>query len=222
MEAFAVLKSCVLFANIKEQDYQAMLGCLGAKPYKFKKGDVIFREGDPAKCFGIILSGSVQIVRIDYYGNRSITAKLEAGEIFGESFACAGVSALTVDVTATEDSEVLLIDAARLTHTCSNACDFHNQMIMNLLQVMARKNLMFNQKIEVTSKRSTREKLMTYLMLQAKKVGSSTFVIPYDRQELADYLEVDRSGLSAEISKLRKENVLECEKNKFVLLKNIP
>ena len=221
-DTLSVLKSCVLFDGIEERDFRAMLGCLGAKQYSYKKGDTILREGDPAKCFGIVLSGCVQIVRIDYYGNRSITAKLEAGEIFGESFACAGVPSMMVDVVATEDSTVLLIDAGRLTHTCSNACDFHNQMIINLLRVVARKNLVFNQKIEVTSKRSTREKLMTYLMLQAKKAGSSTFTIPYDRQELADYLEVERSGLSAEISKLRKEKVLTCEKNKFVLLQNIP
>lgn len=214
-----VLKKCVLFDNIKEQDYRAMLGCLGAKVHFFQKGDIILREGEPARCFGIVLSGAVQIVRVDYYGNRSITAKLTEAEIFGESFACAGVPAMLVDVVATEDSEVLLVDAGRLTHTCSNACDFHHQMILNLLQVMARKNLVFHQKIEVTSKRSTREKLMTYLLMLAKKAGTNKITIPYDRQELADYLEVERSGLSAEISKLRKEGVLECEKNRFVLKK---
>jgi len=110
------------------------------------------------------------------------------------------------------------MDSARITRSCSNACGFHQQMIFNLMKIMAVKNLCFHQKIEITSKRTTREKLMTYLMIEAKKKRSDTFDIPYDRQELADYLEVDRSGLSAEISKLRREGVLLSEKNRFTLL----
>ena len=123
-----------------------------------------------------------------------------------------------VDVVAAEDTEILLLQAQRIIHSCGQACHFHNQMIHNLLQVVARKNLLSNQKIEVMSKRTTREKLMAYLLLEAKRAGGSSFSIPYDRQELADYLEVDRSGLSAEISKLRRENVLLCRKNEFTLL----
>ena len=125
---------------------------------------------------------------------------------------------MPVDVTAIGDTKVVLMDAARIMTTCNRGCAFHNQLIYNLLKVVARKNLVFHEKLEVTSGRSTREKLMTYLLLQAKKKNRTEITIPYDRQELADYLEVDRSGLSAEISKLRKEGILECRKNQFRLL----
>ena len=175
-------------------------------------------EGEPAKNIGILLSGSAQIVQVDYFGNRSIMAGLEPSELFGESFACAGVEAIPVDVVANEDSEVMFMDCHRLTHSCSNACPFHQQMIYNLMKVVAIKNLIFHQKIQITSKRTTREKLMAYLLLQAKKNNSSSFHIPYDRQALADYLEVDRSGLSAEISKLTKEGILVSQRNHFELL----
>lgn len=143
---------------------------------------------------------------------------IEPSRIFGESFACAGIEVLPVNVVASEDTDVLLIDARRITQSCSNSCSFHSRMIFNLLNIVARKNLVFHQKIEITSKRSTREKLMTYLLLEAKKNGSNTFTIPYDRQELADYLEVERSGLSAEISKMKKEKMLESHRCTFSLL----
>jgi len=215
---FAVLKKCALFRQIREEDYGPLLSCFAAQPWHYDKGEVILGEGDPAEYVGIVLSGAVQVVRVDYYGNRSILAKLGPAGIFAEAFACAGVPTMPVSVVAAEDTEILLLQSQRIIHSCGNACHFHNQMIHNLLQVVARKNLVCNQKIEIMSKRTTREKLMAYLLLEAKRAGRSSFSIPYDRQELADYLEVDRSGLSAEISKLRRENVLLCRKNEFTLL----
>lgn len=164
-----------------------------------------------------ICSGKVQIERIDFYGNRSIMADVEQGELFGESFACAGAAVWPVNVVASEDSEVILINCHRISEPCSKACTFHGRMIFNLMKIISVKNLILHQKIEIISKRTTREKLRTYLLIQAKEHGSS-FTIPYDRQSLADYLEVDRSGLSAEISKLRKEGILESSKNRFTLL----
>ena len=131
----------------------------------------------------------------------------------------ASVEAVPVSVLASEAAEVMLIDCLKICHSCSNACQFHQQMIDNLLQIVAAKNLMFHQKIEVTSKRTTHEKLMAYLMLQAKQFGSLEFEIPYDRQELADYLEVERSGLSAEIGKLRRQGVIEADRNRFKIYK---
>ena len=157
-------------------------------------------------------------MREDFYGNRSIVAHIAPSELFGETYACAGVSSLPVSVVADEDSRILLLDSRRIATCCSNACEFHNRVIYNLLRLVATKNLVYDQKIQITSQRTTREKLMAYLLNQAKLQGSNSFTIPYDRQGLADYLEVDRSGLSAEISKLRKEGVLESEKNHFTLL----
>jgi len=144
-------------------------------------------------------------------------AKLGPSELFAEAFALAGVDLMPVTVMAAEDCEVMLIHVERITHPCSNSCGFHQQMIYNLMRILALKNLACNRKIEVTSKRTTRDKLMAYLMLEAKRAESSSFSIPFDRQELADYLEVDRSGLSSEIGRLRREGVLECERNRFIL-----
>lgn len=217
-EFFEILKRCPLFEGIPLEDLDAMLSCIGGHTVEVGKGQSIFQEGDPATHVGMVLSGAVRLVRADYYGNRSIVAHIGPAELFGETYACAAVTALPVSVVADTDSKVLLMDCRRITTSCTNACIFHNRMIFNLLRMVATKNLVFDQKIQVTSQRTTREKLMAFLLNQAKLQGSSSFTIPYDRQGLADYLEVDRSGLSAEISKLRKEGILESERNHFVLL----
>ncbi len=213
-----ILQQCPLFSQIDTENLLRMLTCLGARIEMFDKKYTIIAEGNPAKYIGIVLTGSVQVMRIDYYGNRSILAEAEAGELFGEDFACAEVSAIPVTIIANEPSTVMLIDCSHVLHTCTNNCGFHQQLIFNLMKDLASKTIAFHQKAEITAKRTTREKLMSYLLFQAKKTGSHSFDIPFDRQELADYLEVDRSGLSAEISKLRREGVLESEKNHFVLL----
>jgi len=213
-----VLEKCSLFQNIAEADLLRMLNCLGAKVEFFDKKYTILAEGYPAKHIGIILSGSAQIIQIDYYGNRSIVAGVEPSETFCESFACSETSSLPISVIANVPSEVMLIDCSHILHTCSNNCGFHQQLIFNLMKDLATKNIMFHQKLEVTAKRTTRDKLITYLNFQAKKHGTNSFDIPFNRQELADYLEVDRSGLSAEIGKLRSEGILESDKNRFTLL----
>lgn len=212
-----VLLMSPLFAGIDSGDMNAMLACLDAKDRAFSKGEVILGEGMPADLIGVVLSGAVQVIREDYFGNRSMMAKLGPLELFAEAFSLAGVDLMPVTVMAAEDCEVMLIHVERITHPCSNSCGFHQQMIYNLMRILALKNLACNRKIEVTSKRTTRDKLMAYLMLEAKRAGSSSFAIPFDRQELADYLEVDRSGLSSEIGRLRREGVLECERNRFIL-----
>ncbi len=213
-----ILRNSPLFSGIEEENLLRMLTCLGARIASFDKKYTVLAEGNPAKYIGIVLTGSVQIVRIDYFGNRSILSEIYPSELFGEAFACAEVDAIPVTVIANEPSEIMLIECSHILHTCENNCGFHQQLIFNLMKDLATKTILFHQKMEITSKRSTREKLMTYLMMYAKKVNASRFQIPFDRQELADYLEVDRSGLSAEISKLRREGVLESEKNTFELL----
>ena len=215
-----VLRRCPLFFGIEDENLIKMLGCLGARVVAFDKKYTIFSEGSPARSIGIMLSGTAQIAQVDYYGNRSILSEVGASEVFAEAFACAEVESLPVTVIANEPCEVMLIDSAHILHTCENNCGFHRQLIFNLMRDLASKTIMFHQRIEVTSKRTTREKLMAYLFLQAKRADSNSFDIPFDRQELADYREVERSGLSAEISKLRAEGVLECKKNHFRLLDN--
>ena len=213
-----ILKQCPLFAGIREEDLFRMLVCLGATVDTYDKKYTVLAEGYPAKHIGIVLSGSVQVIQIDYYGNRSILSNLGPAEVFAEAFACAEAKSVPVSVIANEPSEIMLIDSEHILHTCQNHCGFHQQLIFNLMKDLATKTILFHQKIDITAKRTTRDKLMTYLMLEAKKAGSPSFTIPFDRQELADYLEVDRSGLSAEIGKLKKEGVLDTQKNHFILL----
>ncbi|MBQ4050763.1 MAG: Crp/Fnr family transcriptional regulator [Oscillospiraceae bacterium] len=217
-EHLSILQKCPLFTGVDPKDIPVMMTCLGGTIRSFSKKETIIAEGDPAETVGILLSGRAQIIRIDYFGSRSILAEMGPSDMFGESYACAGMEQMPVAVVATEDCTALLTDCFRITHACSNACIFHQQMIYNLLRVVAEKNIGFHEKLEVISGRTTRDKLLSYLALQAKKQDSVSFEIPFDRQELADYLEVDRSGLSAEISKLRKEGILESEKNRFTLL----
>lgn len=215
-----ILQKCELFRQVEAQKLMVMLKCLGAQVRMAGKNQIIFQEGDPAKYVGIVLSGEVQIVREDYYGNRSIVAHIEPGQLFAESFSCAETMVLPISVTASEESEIMLIDCRRILTLCTNTCEFHHQLVKNLLRVVAAKNLMLNQKIEFVSQKTTRDKLMAYLLFQAKRQNSSSFTIPYDRQELADYLGVERSAMSAELGKMRKEGILECKKNLFTLLKH--
>lgn len=215
----SVLEQCPLFDGIEAGQMTAMLGCMGAKVKEYGKGESVFAEGEAAVYVGVVLSGSAQIVREDFYGNRSIVASIEPGQLFGETFACAGAARIPVSVVSVERSEIMLVDCRRITVTCSNACAFHGRMILNLLRVVAQKNMVLNRKIEITSKRTTRDKLMTYLMGEAKRAGSAEFTIPFDRQNLADYLGVERSAMSAELGKLRREGVLEADKSRFRLLK---
>ena len=217
-EFYPIFRACPLFSGIEEEELTALLGCLEARPTTFHRQETIFSEGDPARYVGLVLSGEVLIVREDYGGNRSIMTHLCPGQLFGESFACAGVESLPVSAVAATESTVLLMDCRRLMFSCGNACAFHHRLIFNLMRIMAGKNLLFHRKTEIISRRTTRERLMTYLMLEAKERGAASFTIPFDRQGLADYLEVDRSGLSAEIGKLRKEGLLASRKSSFTLL----
>ena len=218
-EDWAVLARCPLFQGVGEGDARAMLECMQARTIDVEKGASVFRAQAPAEYVGILLAGAVQVLRDDFDGNRAIRAAIHPGDLFGETFACAGVERLPVSVEATQPSRVMLIRLDRIIGTCPGACAFHNRVVLNLLRVMAAKNLQLNQKLEITSRRTTREKLLAYLTVQARAAGSERFVIPFDRQGLADYLGVDRSALSVEIGKLRREGVLESERSAFRLMK---
>ena len=213
-----ILRKCPLFIDIEEENLLRMLGCLGARVHYFDKKYTVFSEGSPAKYLGIVLSGSVQITQVDFEGNRSILGEMHTSEVFAEAFACAEVQALPVSVIMNEPGEIMLVDCSHVLHTCTNHCTFHQQLIFNLMKDLALKTIFFHQRMEITSKRTTREKLLAYLYSQAKKTSSPSFEIPFDRQELADFLEVDRSGLSSEIGKLKKEGIIQAEKNKFTIL----
>ncbi len=217
---FEALKSCTLFREIDEAEITAMLECLGATIKAYGKGTYIWTAESKALQVGIVLSGSVNIIKEDYWGNRTILAKAEKGEMFGEAFSCANVERLPIGVVAAENTEIMLIDCKRIITTCSSACLFHTMLIRNMMKILAEKNIMMTQKMDHMARRTTREKLLSYLSSQAIKARSNSFNIPFDRQELADYLSVDRSAMSNELSKMRDEGILSYKKNYFVLEKD--
>jgi CRP-like cAMP-binding protein len=159
----------------------------------------------------------VQAVATDYLGNRSIIQSVSPSEMFCEEFVASDTDSLPVSFIASEKSEVMLIGCESILHTCENACGFHHTLIYNLMKALAKKTVAFHDRIEITSKRTTREKLLTYLSIVAKQTGKTTFEIPFNRQELADYLEVERSGLSSEIGKLIRCGMIKADKRQFTV-----
>ncbi|MGN0470626.1 MAG: Crp/Fnr family transcriptional regulator [Acutalibacteraceae bacterium] len=214
---FDILSQCPLFAGIEQYDLNTMIRCLNGRIVNIQKGNPVFLEGDSAEFVGVILSGTVQVVKEDYYGNRSVLTAVKPGELFAEAFSCAGIKKLPVSVIALTNCELLLLDCRCVLSLCSNSCRFHNQLLKNLLQGMAQKNLALNRKIRYMSEKTTKEKLMAYLLDQAKEHGSSEFIIPYDRQSLADYLGVERSAMSAEISKLKRSGKIDTNGSWFCI-----
>ena len=223
---FDVLNKCPLFAGIAESDIESMLRCLFAAQKRYKKNAFIWSEGDQSATggestenIGIVLAGAVHVLREDFWGKRNILTRVEPGGLFGEAFACAGVKRLSVSVMAAENSEILFVNCTRVMTSCSSACAFHAGLIKNLTLILARRNVMLTQKLEHITQPTTREKLLSYLSEQARMAGSSMFDIPFNREELADYLSVERSAMSAELSKMRKDGLLLYRKNHFELLK---
>lgn len=212
---YEILSKCPLFDGIEPLDLYSLITCLDGKTIDVSKDSPIFFEGSPTRFMGVLLFGSAQVVREDYYGNRSIMTILKPGELFAETFSFAGLETMPVSVIATTDSKVLLLDCKRVLTSCPNSCHFHNLLMKNLLQEMAQKNLSLSQKIRYMSEKSTKDKLMAYLLDQAKHHQSTEFVIPFDRQALADYLGVERSAMSAEISKLKKSGQIDTKGSWF-------
>ncbi len=212
------LQTSPLFSGIAADDIPKLLSCLSAREQSFGRGEYVFRAGENAGGVGIVLSGGVNVAQEDFWGNRSILARIEPGGLFGEAFSCARVEKLPVSVAATADSRVLLIDYAKIVGYCPSTCQFHARLIENMLGILAQKNVMLTEKMEFLSRRSTREKLLAYLSAQAARRGRSSFAIPFSRQELADYLCVDRSAMSAELGKMSRDGLVRFNKNKFELL----
>lgn len=209
------IKKCPLFSGIADDELLAVLSCLGAKVKKAAKNEVIICEGDAAVFVGLLLTGRAEISHGDCYGNKNIMATVFESELFAEAFAAAETPHIPMTVTALTECEYLTIPYIRIISPCCNACGFHTKLIGNLLKITASKNLLLTKKIEIISKRTTKEKLLSYLSFEAEKQGKNEFTIPFDRQGLADYLGAERSALSAVISALRDEGILESKKNHF-------
>ncbi len=217
-EYIPVLKRTKMFANIEEKDILAMLSCLQARKKIFKKGEYVFRQGDQISDLIVLVEGSLHIQREDYWGNRSIINIVRQGELFGEAYVGQHADTLINDAVAVEDCTLLLFDVFRILHVCSSACQFHTMVVQNLFLAISEKNRQLVRKLGHMSKRTTRDKLMSYLSEEAKKQKSGIITIPFNRQQLADFLSVDRSAMSNELCKMRDDGLIIFEKNRFELL----
>lgn len=208
-----------LFAGISPGELPILLKCLSVKIRRYGKNEFIFNHGDRVSFIGLVLDGAVLIIRENYWGSRSILSQLGPADLFAEAFSCAGVPTLEVSALASQPCRILLMDYKRVITTCPSSCAFHTQLVQNMIRILAMKNIMLTQKIGHITMRSTREKVLSYLSASALEAGSGQFTIPFNRQELADYLSVDRSALSAELSKMKEEGILSYHKNRFELFR---
>ena len=216
-EMLSVLRTSGIFSGISEEETEKMLHCLEVRPETFQKDEDILRAGDRVEAFGLVITGKVLIIQEDFWGNRNILAAVGAGHCFAETFACSPGAVLNVSVIAETNVQVLFLNVKRILTTCPSTCSHHNRMIRNLLSELAEKNLRLNEKITHLGQRSRRAKILSYLSAEAQRHGSAEFDIAFSRQQLADYLSVDRSGLSMELSRMQEEGLLEYRKNHFVL-----
>lgn len=207
-----------LFNGIEGDNLKSILSCLSAKTSVFKKDEFIYMTGENVCFIGILLKGQLVVLKEDENGNMNILSEVSPSDMFGEALACAEIEISSVTVQAVEDSEILLIDYKKIIKTCPSACTFHTLLIENMLKILAKKTIMLKQKMEIISKRTIREKLMAFFAIQKNISNSNVFLIPYNREQLSNYLYVDRSAMSRELSKMRDEGLIKFKKNRFELI----
>lgn len=212
-----LLKRTKLFAGVGNDDIISMLNCLNATVRQYSKGEYAFRQGEYIRNLMILGAGRLHIQKEDFWGNLNILNEIRPGEMFGEAYIVPNSGTLLNDVIAAEESTVLFFDMERILTVCSSACPFHTQLVKNVFYTISDKNKSLVQKLSYMSQRSTREKLLSYLSDEAKRQNSSSFSISFNRQQLADFLSVDRSAMSNELCKLRDEGILDFHKSEFTL-----
>lgn len=215
---FLYLSKTALFQGSTAEETEKILSCLGAEEKHYRKEEIICHMGDTVTSLGVVISGSVLIENDDIWGNRSILDRVGPGQIFAETYACVPGEKLMVNVTAAEDTVILFLDVGRIIRTCPNSCAYHSKLIRNLLSISAQKNLNLSRRIFNTSSKTIRGRLLSYLSDQAVQRGEQQFDIPFNRRQLADYLGVDRSAMSNELSKMQREGLIRVERNHFELL----
>ncbi len=216
-----ILKSKI-FKNIEENEVDLLLKCINNYRKTFKKGEIILREGEKTEYMGIVITGSVVVERADLWGNNTVLGVISPGGIFAETYSILNDEPLMINVYANEKSEILFLRTNEIFKTCEKSCNFHDQLILNLIRIASFKNLNLSRKILHTGPKTIRGKLLSFFSEWVKKENSLSFSVPYNRQQLADYLSVDRSAMSNELSKMQKEGILEFKKNKFKIIdKNI-
>jgi CRP-like cAMP-binding protein len=216
MNFSSVLKKAALFDGIDRAELGGMLDCLRSTVGHYKKGGYILAAGESARHIGIVLSGQAAVYKDDILGNRSLMTLLSPPDMFAESFLCAGIAISPVTVEAGAESDILLLPFDRVIKTCPSCCGYHSKLIENMLGIIARKNLMLSEKLDHMAKKTTRQKVASYLLSQAAPGGAS-FSIALDRQGLADYLCVNRSALSRELSGIARQGIIEFHRDRFAI-----
>ena len=218
MQAYLdILKKCPLFNNIPEKELLINIKSINYQIRSYNNNEYVLSIGDYTSLIGIVLSGNVYISEEDIWGNTSIISNIDIGDIFGETYACLDNYPLQINVKASENTKILFISTNEITNNTLKQ-DFAYKFLTNLLQAIAHKNLLLTQKIKHISKRTTRDKLLSYLNSQAQKSDRLKFNIPFNRQQLADYLSLDRSSMSRELGKMQAEGIIIVNKNTFELL----
>ena len=216
-----ILRNSPFFKGLSDNEILSILHCVNASAISRKKDSYIFNAGDSTEVMGLVASGCVLIIQEDIWGHRNILAKCHAGDFFGEPYAASQGAVLNISVVAEEDCEIIFLNVERLLVSCQSACVHHQKLIRNLVSVLANKTLVLNDKITHVGKRTTRDKLLSYLSSESIRQSSLSFDIPFDRQQLADYLCIDRAAMSAELSKLQKEGLIKTNRKHFELTVSI-
>lgn len=219
MKYLNLLKKLPLFFNLSDNEILFILKFFNFSEENFDKNSLIFQAGNPITKIGIIISGELNIIKEDFWGNRNILGKFKSGEIFGEVFALSKRSTPNLSVEASQNCKILFLDLKDfLINNPKNPFEIY-KFLNNVFQISLKKNILLTQKIEHITKKSLKEKIISFLSAEALKNKSNSFDIKFDRQELADYLSVDRSALSRELSTLKKQKILDYNKNHFTLFK---
>ena len=210
-----VLNRSMLFKDISDDEKADILGCLTYQIKEFRQGHAIALEGNEIRYFGLILEGSIDMIKEDVWGNRTLITRMSEGELFGETFACGIEQQSVVTFTAVGNVTVMMLPFMQVIHTCSNSCSFHEKLIRNLVHTIAMKNKSLMQKVEIITKKNLREKILAYLSIQAQMQNTRYFQIPLKRGELAQYLCADRSALTRELTQMREEHIIDFDRNTF-------
>lgn len=218
MKNYKSLLKYEIFAGIKEEEIEPLFNCLGITIKEYDKDEYIFFNSNKLNNIGLVNKGVVHMIKEDYWGNKSIFMIMKSGEIFGESYICSDVLTSNVSFYTSTSCEIIFLPFSRVLKTCERSCQFHNRLIENMVKEIAKKNIQFIEKINILSKRSIREKIMTYLSQLAQITGNSKFILPLGRNELSEYLGVNRSALSRKLSQMKKDRIIDFNKDIFEIL----
>lgn len=216
---YKILMESALFLGIKPENFRDTLQCLGVYEKSYEKNSIILHAGTQVSSIGIMSEGNAQIIREDAEGNRAILSDLAAADMFAEAYAAAGRAEIPISVVSTSFCRVFWIPYNKIVSPCSYSCEHHRSLIENLMKIIAQKNILMNEKMRLISCKTTKEKLLTYLHDYSEKTGKNKFSIPFSRNELADFLNADRSAMSRELGKLRDEGLIRFNRNEFEILR---